>query len=259
MHPLATIRNVLEDVRNGTITLEEAERRISGLQMERVGDIARLDLGRPVRCGIPEIILAEGKEPKDLVSIAIRLVHASGRCIISRLGDDHLAMIRARCRDEGINVEIEEAARMVILSCGVDRQVKGGVVAILTAGTADIRVAEEARVIALEMGCTVKTAYDVGVAGIHRLFSALKEMTDAHVFIIAAGREGTLPSIVAGLVDSPVIGVPVSSGYGHMGNGEAALASMLQSCSVLAVVNIDAGVVAGAFAARIARMVADHD
>lgn len=259
MHPLATIRNVLEDFRTGAITLEEAEVRISGLQMEMVGDIARLDLGRPVRCGIPEIILAEGKEPKDLASIAISLVRVSGRCIISRVGDDHLAMVCARCREEGIRVEIEEAARMAILSCGLDRPVRGGVVAILTAGTADIRVAEEARVIAQEMGCTVRTAYDVGVAGIHRLFSALKGMTDATVFIVAAGREGTLPAIVAGLVDSPVIGVPVSSGYGHMGKGEAALASMLQSCSVLAVVNIDAGVIAGAFAARIARMVIDHD
>jgi NCAIR mutase (PurE)-related protein len=109
------------------------------------------------------------------------------------------------------------------------------------------------------MGCTVHTAYDVGVAGIHRLFSALREMSRAQVYVVVAGREGTLPSIVAGLVDRPVIGVPVSTGYGHMGKGESALASMLQSCSVLAVVNIDAGIVAGAFAARIARMVAEHE
>ncbi|MDD1672671.1 MAG: nickel pincer cofactor biosynthesis protein LarB [Methanomicrobiales archaeon] len=259
MHSLATIRNVLEEVRNGTVTLDEAERRISGLQMEVVEDIARLDLGRPVRCGTPEIILAEGKEPKDLASIAVRLTRASGRCIISRVGEDHLSVVSARCKEEGIEMEVEKAAKMVILSCGVNRPVQRGVVAILTAGTADIPVAEEARVISLEMGCTVRIAYDVGVAGIHRLFSALKGMTDAHVYVVAAGREGTLPAIVAGLVDSPVIGVPVSSGYGHMGKGEAALASMLQSCSVLAVVNIDAGVTAGIFAARIARMVTEHE
>jgi hypothetical protein len=128
----------------------------------------------------------------------------------------------------------------------------GGLVAVITAGTSDIRVAEEAKVIAEEMGCQVQTAYDVGAAGIHRLFPALKPLVDANVFIVCAGREGTLPAVIAGLVDRPVIGVPVSTGYGFMGEGKAALASMLQSCSVLAVVNIDAGFTAGAFAARIA-------
>ena len=126
---------------------------------------------------------------------------------------------------------------------------------IVTAGTSDIGVAEEARVIAEEMGCTVLTAYDVGAAGIHRLFPAIRDLLDAHVFVVAAGREGTLPAVVAGLVNKPVIGVPVSSGYGYMGQGRAALASMLQSCSVIAVVNIDAGFTAGAFAARIANLV----
>ena len=102
------------------------------------------------------------------------------------------------------------------------------------------------------MGCEVRSAYDVGAAGIHRLFPALKPLLDADVFIVCAGREGTLPAVVAGLVDKPVLGVPVSTGYGYMGEGLAALASMLQSCSVIAVVNIDAGFTAGAFAARIA-------
>jgi NCAIR mutase (PurE)-related protein len=130
----------------------------------------------------------------------------------------------------------------------------GGIVGIITAGTSDIRVAEEARVVAEEMGCRVLTAYDVGAAGIHRLFPALQDLLEAKVLVVAAGREGTLPAIVAGLVDRPVIGVPVSTGYGYMGKGEAALASMLQSCSVIAVVNIDAGFTAGALAARIANM-----
>ena len=134
------------------------------------------------------------------------------------------------------------------------REEQGDVVGIITAGTSDIRVAEEARIIAEEMGCEVRTAYDVGAAGIHRLFPALKSVLAASVFIVCAGREGTLPAVVAGLVDKPVIGVPVSVGYGYMGEGKAALASMLQSCSVIAVVNIDAGFTAGAFAARIANM-----
>jgi hypothetical protein len=149
-------------------------------------------------------------------------------------------------------VEHRDAARVLVLSTGTAPELTGGMVAIITAGTSDIRVAEEAKVIAEEMGCRVKTAYDVGAAGIHRLFPALKPLLDADAFIVCAGREGTLPAVVAGLVDRPVIGVPVSTGYGYMGAGRAALASMLQSCSVIAVVNIDAGFTAGAFAARIA-------
>ncbi len=105
------------------------------------------------------------------------------------------------------------------------------------------------------MGCQVCTAYDVGAAGIHRLFPAIRKCQGAQVFVVAAGREGTLPAVVAGMVDRPVIGVPVSTGYGYMGKGKAALASMLQSCSVLTVVNIDAGFTAGAMAALIANMV----
>ena len=134
----------------------------------------------------------------------------------------------------------------------------GGRVGILSAGTADIAVAEEAKVIAEEMGCSAAAVYDVGVAGIHRLFPELSKLVEGGVdaLVVAAGREGTLPAIVAGLVDVPVIGVPVSTGYGAGGKGEAALLSMLQSCTVLTVVNIDAGFVAGAFAARIANLAA---
>jgi NCAIR mutase (PurE)-related protein len=259
MHPHATIRDVLEEVKAGTLSLEEAERTLSGLRLEQVGDIARLDVGRSTRCGMPEVILAEGKDVPDLIAIALRQVRASGRSIISRVNEEQLAAITAVTARESLTLEHLEKARMIVLSDGTPAPSHGGVVGILAAGTADIGVAEEARIIAREMGCTVHTAYDVGVAGIHRLFSALREMSRAEVFIVVAGREGTLPSIVAGLVDRPVIGVPVSTGYGYMGKGESALGSMLQSCSVLAVVNIDAGVVAGAFAARIARMVADHE
>jgi len=136
-----------------------------------------------------------------------------------------------------------------------DIQSEGGRVGILTAGTADIPVAEEAKVTAEAMGCEVLIEYDVGVAGIHRLFPSLERMMTADALVVAAGREGTLPTVVAGLVDVPVIGLPVSTGYGAGGAGEAALLSMLQSCSVMTVVNIDAGFVAGAFAAKIASQV----
>jgi len=252
------IREVLKNLNEGTISLEEAVREIEGLRIDTVGEIARLDTGRSVRCGIPEVILAEGKEPDHLVKIAKKQVESRGRCIISRLLPEHAGAVRSLCELNNIRAEFHEAANMLVLAregeCGPAKT--GGVVGIVTAGTSDIGVAEEARVIAEEMGCTVLTAYDVGAAGIHRLFPAVRDLIDAHVFVVAAGREGTLPAVVAGLVNKPVIGVPVSSGYGYMGQGRAALASMLQSCSVIAVVNIDAGFTAGAFAARIANMVA---
>ncbi len=251
------IREVLNNLNDGTISLEEAVKEIEGLRIDTVGEIARLDTGRAVRCGIPEVILAEGKEPAYLIEIAKKQVESGGRCIISRLQPEHAVAVRSLCNLNGIRSTFHESANMLVLTREQDPEpVKtGGVVGIVTAGTSDIRVAEEARVIAEEMGCTVLTAYDVGAAGIHRLFPAIKDLLGAHVFVVAAGREGTLPAVVAGLVNRPVIGVPVSSGYGYMGQGRAALASMLQSCSVIAVVNIDAGFTAGAFAARIANMV----
>lgn len=252
------LRELLARVRAGEISLEEAEREIDGLRIEEVGDIARLDLGRRIRCGIPEVVLAEGKDPAHLSDIALTHARASGRCVVSRINGVQAALLRERADSAGFAVTCFEEARMAVLSNGGAVPPTGGVVGIITAGTSDIRVAEEARVIASEMGCRVCTAYDVGAAGIHRLFPAIRKCHDAHVFVVAAGREGTLPAVVAGLVDRPVIGVPVSTGYGYMGKGRAALASMLQSCSVLTVVNIDAGFVAGAMAARIANMVAER-
>jgi NCAIR mutase (PurE)-related protein len=127
---------------------------------------------------------------------------------------------------------------------------------VVTAGTSDARAAGEAALIVREMGATVRRIDDVGVAGVHRLFDNVGEIRDADVAVVAAGREGALPTLVAGLVDSPVIGLPVSVGYGHGGDGEAALLGMLQSCTVLSVVNVDAGFVAGAQAGLIARAIA---
>ena len=256
MQPHATLHDLLEAFRRGELSREEAATRIEGLRIEQLEEFARLDLGRAARCGIPEVILAEGKTVDQLAGIVGRTVAAQGRCIVTRVSPDQAGEIRKRCGGEGTQVEYLEVPRALVAFRIPPPEKNGGIVAILTAGTADLPAAEEARLIAEEMGCTVRIAYDVGAAGIHRLFPALKSVLDAHVFVVAAGREGTLPAIVAGLVDRPVIGLPVSSGYGYMGEGRAALASMLQSCSVLAVVNIDAGFTAGAFAARIATMVA---
>ena len=251
MLPNATIREILRMYRSGEVSEDEAAAAIEGLRIDVLDGMARIDAGRSVRCGMPEVVLAEGKDPLTFAEIMLAQVKTAGRCIATRVSPAHIEALRSRLPSD-IRLEHRKAARAVILSTGNGPDPRGGTVAILTAGTSDIPVAEEARLIAEEMGCDVRTAYDVGVAGIHRLFSALKDLIPADVFIVAAGREGTLPAIVAGLVDRPVIGVPVSTGYGYMGGGEAALASMLQACSVLAVVNIDAGFTAGAFAAQIA-------
>ncbi|TAJ44244.1 nickel pincer cofactor biosynthesis protein LarB [Methanofollis fontis] len=249
-----SLKEVLAAYAAGRISLEDATETIAGLRVERVGELARIDLGREVRCGIPEVVLAEGKDTADLVSIMERHCSAAGRCLATRVSPAQAEAIGIAADAAGLTVRYEERGRTVVLSNGEPPQHRGGIVSILTAGTADIRVAEEARVVAEEMGCEVRTAYDVGAAGVHRLFPALKDLAGSHVYVVCAGREGTLPAVVAGLVDRPVIGVPVSTGYGYMGAGAAALASMLQSCAVLTVVNIDAGFVAGAHAAQIAHL-----
>jgi NCAIR mutase (PurE)-related protein len=254
MAPNPTLQDVLSRYKSGELSLERAAEEIEGLRLERLGDFACIDLGRAVRCGMPEVVLAEGKDAAHLAEIAVRHTEHSGRCIITRVSQEQVACIKERSRAVGISAEFKKAGRVLVLSKGPAPKLTGGIVAVITAGTSDIRVAEEAKIIAEEMGCEVRTAYDVGAAGIHRLFPALKPLLSAHAFIVCAGREGTLPAVVAGLVDKPVIGVPVSTGYGYMGGGRAALASMLQSCSVIAVVNIDAGFTAGAFAARVANM-----
>jgi NCAIR mutase (PurE)-related protein len=255
MPPNQTLKEVLARYKNGEITLDSAAEEIEGVRLDYIGTIACMDTGRAVRCGMPEVVLAEGKETRHLAGIALRHAENTGRCIITRIHPDQVAAIENSARTKGLRTRYHETGRILVLSKDCEPKNTGGVVGIITAGTSDIGVAEEAKIIAEEMGCEVRTAYDVGAAGIHRLFPALKPLIGSHVFIVCAGREGTLPSVVAGLVDKPVIGVPVSTGYGYMGRGKAALASMLQSCSVIAVVNIDAGFTAGTFAARIANLV----
>lgn len=221
--------------------------------VQPVGEVARLDVERERRTGIPEVILAEGKRDQDLRAIAVAMAGANGRAIVSRLPPERLALLE----HPGLHVQYHAEARMAVLSTpGTPRpQRTGGVVGILAAGTSDIPVCEEARVIAEELGCDALTAYDVGVAGLQRLHPALDAVRDAHVLVVAAGREGTLPTLVSGLVPQPVIGLPVSTGYGVGGQGQAALFSMLQSCAPLLVVNVDAGFVAGAMAAKIANRI----
>lgn len=216
-------------------------------------DYAKLDVARPARTGLPEILLADAKSDEHLVPIALSMVDKAGRAILSRLAPERARLF------EGAPVRTDhhpEARILVLSKDGARAPRTGGRVLVLAAGTADVAVAEEARVVAEELGCETRRHYDVGVAGLHRLFPALDDAPWADVVIVAAGREGALATVVSGLVDRPVIGLPVSVGYGHGGRGEAALSSMLQACSALLVVNIDAGTVAGMCAAQIANRVA---
>ena len=229
------------------------------LAVERLKNIARLDVGRELRKGLPEVILAEGKDPSDVADIAKRMVDRTGRAIVSRARKEVLIKIRSK-NIKTTRVEFVEKAGIILVKRQSYRIRKtGGRIGILTAGTSDIPVAEEARVIAEEIGCETREFYDVGVAGLHRLFQPLAELLswDADVILVIAGREGALPTVVAGLVDVPIIAVPTSRSYGFGDRGIAALAAMLQSCSLgLAVVNIDSGVGAGAIGAMIANRAA---
>ncbi len=223
--------------------------------IHRVHDVAKLDLERERRTGTPEVVLAEGKRDGDLVQIAEAFAEANGRILVSRLAPERLSLFDAL--PDHVVREYHADARILVLSRdGIERPSTGGRVLILAAGTSDIPVAEEARVVAEEVGCDVTCVYDVGVAGLDRLLREIPRIRDADVVIAVAGREGALATVVAGLSDKPVIGLPVSTGYGMGGQGEAALMSMLQSCSPLTVVNVDAGFVAGSQAAKIANMIA---
>ena len=226
---------------------------------EYLDQFANLDLGRAARGGVPEVVLAEGKTAKQTVAIAQRLLEQIGRVLISRVPPDTLTALQQTFADTVEWTVYSEGRTLALSRPGCAPPQTGGRVGVLTAGTSDLPVAEEAIALCIEMGCEVQRAGDVGVAGLHRLFEPLRAMLDASVdvIIVVAGMDGALPSVVAGLVDVPVIGLPTSVGYGFGGGGVGALTSMLQTCAPgLAVVNIDNGIGAGAIAGRIANRAA---
>ncbi|HEX8727316.1 MAG TPA: nickel pincer cofactor biosynthesis protein LarB [Ktedonobacterales bacterium] len=219
---------------------------------------ARLDLGRAARKGIPEVVLAESKRDDQLVAIVRAFLERNGYALVSRVRPGQLDLLASAFADAALDVR--EVARAVALHApGYQRRVSGGHIGVLTAGAGDVPVAEEARLVAEEMGCRVTTIYDVGVAGIHRLFGPLSDLlaSDVAALVVCAGMDGALPSVVAGLAHVPVIGCPTSIGYGAGGKGRAALLAMLQTCAPgLTVVNIDNGIGAGATAALMANQLA---
>lgn len=238
------------------------EARTSGIGADIHGtDAVRVDPSRWRRTGIPEVVYAEHKSVVDVVHALRRLCAGQGRALASRVQPQDVAAI-AGALDGDLAVEDVPMARCLIAAQpGAARPQRGGRVGILSAGSSDVPVALEAALIAEEMGATVFRAWDVGVAGLHRLVQPLEAFAEAQVdvIIVAAGMDGALPSVVSGLVPVPVIGLPTSVGYGFGGGGVGAMTTMLQSCAPgLSVVNIDNGIGAGATAALIANRAASR-
>ncbi|MEK6978309.1 MAG: nickel pincer cofactor biosynthesis protein LarB [Candidatus Hydrothermarchaeota archaeon] len=258
-----SLRDVLEDFQHGKLSLEEAEKEIRLFQLARISNWGKIDTHRHYRTGIPEAVFCEGKSDEEVLPLASQFIQRTGRCIMTRIAPGRMTGLKAGLKKrlpKGTGLqENGKAGVLIVKRKGYATKATGGKIAILSAGASDVGRAEEARIIAEEMGCRVYTFYDVGVAGIHRLIPAIGQIVKEgiDIIVVAAGMEGALPSVVAGLVDIPVVGLPISTGYGLGGKGEAALLSILQSCSPgLVAVNIDNGFGAGAFAAMVANRTA---
>ncbi len=253
------MREVLRQLADGRIDVDAALLRLRLFQVAPIGEFARLDTNRDLRKSVPEVIYASRKKPDELEAIVRHCLDERGFALATRLGSTEAEKLqRALEADipEMTFVYQENAGTLAAYTPMYRPPEQRGLVGLLTAGTSDVPVAEEAALVIAHMGCRLERGYDVGVAGLHRLVEPLSRMLaeGADVLVVVAGMEGALPSVVAGLVDVPVIGVPASTGYGLGGEGVAALYSMLQSCSPgLVTVNIDNGVGAGAAAALIAR------
>jgi NCAIR mutase (PurE)-related protein len=247
----ADLTGILEDVAAGRVPPEEAARRIRAAGSLDMG-FACLDLDRERRTGVPEVVFAASKRPAEAVAIAQRLHAAHGRVLLTRVGRRTLELLRAWRGDLHHNAR----GRIAWLDDHPERERVGSVL-VVSAGTGDLPVAEEAAETALFCGSAVRRLHDVGVAGLHRLLAHVEALRTAEVVVVVAGMEGALPGVVAGLTDRPVVAVPTSVGYGVARGGQAALRTMLATCSPgVAVVNIDNGFGAAVLAHRINRRAA---
>jgi len=241
------VRALLESVAAGTVAPSAALDRLDVEPVEELA-FATIDHHRALRQGQPEVVLAEGKTAEQVVEIAARIAERGDGVLVTRAGDE----VRARLLDRLPGAEASALGRIVWARPVEAAPPLPGTALVVTAGTGDLPVAEEAAVTATAFGCRVARLTDVGVAGIHRLLARHAELMSASVVIVAAGMEGALPSVVGGLVRAPVIAVPTSVGYGASFGGVAALLGMLNSCAAgVTVVNIDNGFGAGVAAARI--------
>ena len=240
------IKKLLEQLSKGEISREEALSRLSDLPFKDLGD-TKIDNHRELRTGYPEIIFCEGKTPGQVSRIMEYMAGQGTNVLGTRATPETFQAVKEKLPE----AEYNEIARTITLKTVQTKQTKS-YIAILTAGTSDMPVAEEAAVTAELFGNRVERFFDVGVAGIHRLYSGLDKIRKARVIIVIAGMEGALPSIVGGLVDKPIIAVPTSIGYGASFKGLAALLGMLTSCAAgVSVVNIDNGFGAGYMASMI--------
>ncbi|HEY1243148.1 MAG TPA: nickel pincer cofactor biosynthesis protein LarB [Bryobacteraceae bacterium] len=242
------LRALLEQVRAGAVDIDHALERVKHMPFEDLG-FAKVDHHRELRHGMPEVILADGKTPEQVVAIADRLLEHSQNVLITRANCECARAVAEKLPGG------EHFPRSGAIRFWRDRTVRGkGTIAVVCAGTSDTPVAEEAQVTAEVMGNEVAAIHDIGVAGIHRLMHHREQLMAARVVVVCAGMEGALPSAVGGLVSCPVIAVPTSVGYGASFHGLAALLGMLNSCaSNVAVVNIDNGFGAGYVASLINR------
>ena len=244
------LENLLKKVKTGKTSIDEAMAQLKSLPFEDLG-YARIDHHRSLRRGFPEVIWGEGKTSRQILSIMKQMKKKGQNVLITRLQAEKAKVIQKVSPKSRYYLQSKV---LTYLTHPVKYEGKGTIL-VITAGTTDIPVAEEAVVTAQFMGNRVETLYDVGVAGIHRLLSEKERLESAHVLIVVAGMEGALPSVVGGLVDRPVIAVPTSVGYGTSFGGIAALLAMLNSCaSGVAVVNIDNGFGAGYMASLVNRM-----
>ena len=243
------LRSLFEQVRSGAVDIDAAIVRMRHMPFEDLG-FAKVDHHRALRAGMPEVIFGERKTPLHMAQIFSRLAKHGGNVLATRADEKQFAAVKKKVRA----AEYRELARAIVLQRDAHTYGKG-IIAVVSAGTSDIPVAEEAVVTAEVMGNIVEHFYDVGVAGIHRLLANREALTKARVVIVCAGMEGALPSVVGGLVGVPVIAVPTSVGYGASFKGLAALLGMLNSCaSNVSVVNIDNGFGAGYVASLINRL-----
>ena len=245
----SSLRKLLQQIKDGRVTPDEAVARMRHMPFEDLG-FAKIDHHRRLRAGMPEVIFSQGKRPAQVAQIFKRMVSEGGNVLATKASKDHFRAVKKAVP----KAVYRELAQAITLQRDAATYGKGTVV-VISAGTSDIPVAEEALVTAEIMGNHVAHLYDVGVAGIHRLLLNKKVLEDARVLVVCAGMEGALPSVVGGLVRVPVVAVPTSIGYGASFNGLAALLGMLNSCaSNVSVVNIDNGFGAGYVASMINRL-----
>ncbi|HWI54500.1 MAG TPA: nickel pincer cofactor biosynthesis protein LarB [Desulfobacteria bacterium] len=243
------LENLLGKVKQGTLEITEAVDCLRRLPFEDLG-YAKIDHHRSLRTGFPEVVFCQGKQPIQVAEIVERLLTKTNNILATRAGADIYEAVLQKCP----NAKYHDLARCITVENNSGQKFNSPIL-VISAGTADLPVAEEAAVTAEIMGNTVNRLYDVGVAGIHRLFYHKTLLDEAAVIIVVAGMEGALASVVGGLVDVPVVAVPTSIGYGTGMGGIAALLAMLNSCaSGLSVVNIDNGFGAAAMAASIIRL-----